>query len=181
MCHRHEAASVRILSPFIRYCDRLFQATLIAVLLCAVNSTVGAAQTPELFLPRHRLLPAELAVIVNDLDPLSVQIGDYYQRVRGIPAGNLLHVRFTPGRSRMPRSEFGPLYATLERDTPAGIELELARMSPEDRAHARPALSRGPPGRHRKCRSRPIRESRSRQSCPPRPGSPPWERFLHPP
>ena len=75
---------MRILSPIIRYYDRRFAATLIAVLLYAVNSTVGAAQTPELILPRHRLLPAELAVIVNDRDPLSVQIGDYYRRVRGI-------------------------------------------------------------------------------------------------
>jgi uncharacterized protein (TIGR03790 family) len=122
MWHQQEAEPVRILSPIIRYYDRRFAATLIAVLLYAVNSTVAAVQTPELILPRHRLLPAELAVIVNDLDPLSVQIGDYYRRVRGIPAGNLLHVRFTPGRARMPRSEFGPLYATLQRETPEGIQ-----------------------------------------------------------
>lgn len=111
-----------MLRPFIRYCDRLCQAAFIAVLLCAATGAGRAAQTPELVLPRHRLLPAELAVIVNDLDPLSVQVGDYYRRVRGIPAGNLLHVRFTPGRSRMPRAEFEPLYDRLQRDTPAGIQ-----------------------------------------------------------
>ncbi len=110
-----------MLSRLIRY-HRLFPAALLAVLLCAANSHARAAQTPELILPRHRLLPAELAVIVNDADPLSVQIGDYYRRARGIPAANLLHVRFTPGRSRMPQAEFGPVYATLQHDTPEGIQ-----------------------------------------------------------
>lgn len=67
-------------------------------------------------------MPRELAIIVNDADPLSVQIGDYYRRARGLPAANLLHVRFTPGRSQMPAQEFRQLYATLQHDTPEGIQ-----------------------------------------------------------
>lgn len=109
------------MSPPIRYA-RLFPAALLAVLLCAANTLARAAETPELILPRHRLHPGELAIVVNDADPLSVQIGDYYQRARAIPARNLLHVRFKPGRSRMSQSEFRELYATLQRDTPEGIQ-----------------------------------------------------------
>jgi len=105
----------------MRY-HRLFTAVLAVALLSAATALARAAQTPELILPGHRLLPRELAIIVNDADPLSVQIGDYYRRARGIPATNLLHVRFTPGRSQMPAQEFRKLYATLQHDTPAGIQ-----------------------------------------------------------
>lgn len=45
------------------------------------------------FLPaRTGLLPSELGVVVNDADPLSVEIAEYYVAARGIPAQNVVHV-----------------------------------------------------------------------------------------
>ena len=38
-----------------------------------------------------------LGVIVNDADPLSVQIGEYYRSKRHIPSANVVHVRFDAG------------------------------------------------------------------------------------
>jgi uncharacterized protein (TIGR03790 family) len=57
----------------------------------------SAFNTPEIYLPRHRLLAEEIGVIINDEDPLSVRIANYYQQVRKIPASNLIHVSFKPG------------------------------------------------------------------------------------
>jgi uncharacterized protein (TIGR03790 family) len=73
-------------------------------------------------LPRQSLTAAELGVIINDLDPLSRQIGQYYARRRGIPAQNLIHVRFPPGRSSMDRAEFDALHAQVRAATPAGVQ-----------------------------------------------------------
>ena len=71
-----------------------------------------AAGSLQLSLPAHRLQADELAVIVNDADPLSVQIGAYYMKARHLPAGNLLHVSFPPGRAGMPAADFNRLRTT---------------------------------------------------------------------
>jgi uncharacterized protein (TIGR03790 family) len=82
-----------------------------------------ACATPvHLSLPKYRLQADELAVIVNDADPLSVQIGEYYRQARHLPPGNLLHVRFEPGGSRMSAGDFARLKAAVDRITPARIQ-----------------------------------------------------------
>jgi len=81
-----------------------------------------AAGSLQLSLPAHRLQADELAVIVNDADPLSVQIGAYYMKARHLPAGNLLHVSFPPGRAGMPVADFNRLRTTVEQATPANIQ-----------------------------------------------------------
>lgn len=94
-----------------------------AALLCLLCLRPCTAAAPiHLALPKYRLQPDELAVIVNDADTLSVQIGEYYIKARGLPPNNLLHVRFQPGRRRMPVDEFSRLKAALERGTPAHIQ-----------------------------------------------------------
>jgi uncharacterized protein (TIGR03790 family) len=83
---------------------------------------IVAAGPLQLSLPKHRLQASELAVIVNDADPLSVQIGEYYVKARHLPAGNLLHVSFRPGNAAMSVSEFTRLRTTIEQTTPAHIQ-----------------------------------------------------------
>jgi hypothetical protein len=46
-----------------------------------------------------RLLPEQLAIVINDDEPNSVAIGEYYRKRRGIPAANVVHVRI-PGKPR---------------------------------------------------------------------------------
>ena len=81
-----------------------------------------AAGPPLLTLPKYRLQADELAVIVNDADPLSVQIGKYYVKARQLPAGNLLHVSFRPGQARISAADFTRLRTTIEQTTPANIQ-----------------------------------------------------------
>lgn len=72
--------------------------------------------------PQPGLSPAQLGVIVNDADPDSVAIAAYYRDKRGIPAANLIHVRFAPGRSTLPREEFAALRREVERKTPKQVQ-----------------------------------------------------------
>ena len=50
----------------------------------------------------------EIAIIVNDADPLSVKIGDYYRKARRLPEENIIHIRFEPARAQLSPAEFAP-------------------------------------------------------------------------
>ncbi|HEX7971152.1 MAG TPA: TIGR03790 family protein [Thiobacillus sp.] len=63
-----------------------------------------------------------LGVIVNDDDPDSVAIAAYYLEKRGIPAANLIHVRFKPGGSTLAREEFVNLKRRVDRTTPRNVQ-----------------------------------------------------------
>jgi uncharacterized protein (TIGR03790 family) len=45
------------------------------------------------------LQPAQLGVVINDDEPNSVELGEYYRTARGIPEANIVHVRI-PGKPR---------------------------------------------------------------------------------
>jgi uncharacterized protein (TIGR03790 family) len=68
------------------------------------------------------LSAAQLGVIVNDDDPDSVAIAAYYREKRGIPAANLIHVRFKPGSSTLSREQFINLKRRVDRTTPRQVQ-----------------------------------------------------------
>lgn len=45
------------------------------------------------------LQPEQLAIVINDADPHSVEVGEYYRKRRAIPAANVVHVNI-PGKPR---------------------------------------------------------------------------------
>lgn len=92
------------------------------LLLTGLLVLPAAAAPAQLSLPKYRLQADELAVIVNDADPLSVQIGEYYLRARDLPAEHLLHVRFPPGRTNMPAKQFTRLRTQIAQATPEKIQ-----------------------------------------------------------
>jgi uncharacterized protein (TIGR03790 family) len=92
------------------------------MLLISLLALPAGAAPAQLSLPKYRLQADELAVIVNDADPLSVQIGEYYLRARKLPAENLLHVNFPPGQTNMPEKDFTGLKAQIDRATPEKIQ-----------------------------------------------------------
>jgi uncharacterized protein (TIGR03790 family) len=91
------------------------------LLLCWYAEFAHAA-TPQFFLPKSSLTAGDIAVIVNDLDPLSRQIGNYYQQRRNIPLANVIHVRFRKGASTMSRSEFARIKLQVDRKTPRTVQ-----------------------------------------------------------
>ena len=72
--------------------------------------------------PKSALGPQDLAVIVNDSDPLSRRIADYYRKQRHIPQQNMIHVRFAPGRPVMHADEFARIKAQVDREPPPQVQ-----------------------------------------------------------
>lgn len=54
----------------------------------------SSAAVATLFVPRSSIQPSELAILINDNDPQSIEIAKYYQRARNIPDQNLVHLNF---------------------------------------------------------------------------------------
>jgi len=77
------------------------------------------------------LTPAQLAVVVNDADPQSVEVGGYYVRRRGIPRANVVHVTLPVGRDEITRDELAAARVELQRHLPASVQaLALAWTTP---------------------------------------------------
>ncbi len=66
--------------------------------------------------------PAQLGVIVNDADPSSRHITNYYVNRRGIPAGNIIHVNFKPGEKVMRPESFQAIKNEVDSQTPATVQ-----------------------------------------------------------
>jgi uncharacterized protein (TIGR03790 family) len=98
----------------------------IALLIVALSITSPAAvraQAPlQIDLPRTSLTPEDVAVVINDSDPLSRRVGDYYQKRRRIPAANMIHVRFEPGQSNISKEDFLEIKEVIDRSTPAHVQ-----------------------------------------------------------
>ncbi|MGD2021387.1 MAG: TIGR03790 family protein [Thiohalocapsa sp.] len=93
-----------------------------AIPVASIHAAVDAEAPPSVLLPRQALTPAQLGVIINDLDPISRRIGRYYATRRGIPAANLIHVRFAPGSAHMAPADFEALYSQVKAATPEAVQ-----------------------------------------------------------
>ena len=67
------------------------------------------------------LQPQQLAILINDDDPDSVTLGNYYATHRGIPAANIVHLHL-PVKSSLTRNEFAPFKAQIDAALPASIQ-----------------------------------------------------------
>jgi uncharacterized protein (TIGR03790 family) len=94
----------------------------IALLILALVTAWPAKAQVRIELPRTSLTPDDVAVIVNDADPLSRRIGDYYQKRRHIPAANMIHVWFESGQNFISRDDFLELKEIIDRSTPAHVQ-----------------------------------------------------------
>lgn len=94
---------------------------IIFLFLC-VYAGASYAVTPQFILPKTSMGPEDVAVIVNDNDPLSQQIAKYYQKKRGIPSKNIIHVRFKPGADVMTQNEFIRIKADVDKKSPKSVQ-----------------------------------------------------------
>lgn len=82
-----------------------FAIAIVALLLALLCQRVQALNV-TIELPRSGIEARELALVVNERDPLSEKIAAYYQQRRGIPEDNIIRVAFTPGKRVLSRTEF---------------------------------------------------------------------------
>lgn len=94
----------------------------IVCLCAALASPCAKAEQATVELPKTGLEASDLAVIVNDSDPLSVRIADYYRERRHIQAENILHVRLPPKASNLPRETFNAIRAAVLGQTKPTIQ-----------------------------------------------------------
>jgi uncharacterized protein (TIGR03790 family) len=76
-----------------RFCPPFGPPLLLSVCLAALVAAPACAQ----FVSESHLQPDQLAIVINDAEPNSVKVGEYYRKRRGIPAANIVHVRI-PGK-----------------------------------------------------------------------------------
>jgi uncharacterized protein (TIGR03790 family) len=94
------------------------------IFLYCLFGCVGAAQAQ--FVATGALQPRQLGIVINDDEPNSVAIGEYYRKRRNIPAANVVHVRI-PGKPRLIRAE---QFAELkeEIDAKLGTQVQAVLM-----------------------------------------------------
>ena len=87
-----------------------------------IAATRAAAPGPQFIFPKTSLGPDDIAVIVNDADPQSRRVADYYQARRNIPAANVIHVRFPGGATELSRDEFARIKREVDARTPPTVQ-----------------------------------------------------------
>jgi uncharacterized protein (TIGR03790 family) len=78
------------------------------------SGTTGDPVVPQVLLPRTSILAAELGVLVNDADPQSVAVAEYYVSARGIPEDNVVHLTLPTGGAVMSLEDFAAATAVVE-------------------------------------------------------------------
>ncbi len=104
---------------FLTACARLLSACALA---CALG---GALPVHAQFASAPRLLPEQLAIVINDAEPNSVKIGEYYRRRRGIPAANVVHVRIPGKPHAISESRFQALKEEIDSQLPPEVQAVL--------------------------------------------------------
>lgn len=95
----------------------------------------NSAAVATLIVPRRGIQSSEVAVLINDNDPQSVEVASYYQKIRRIPDRNMIHLKFDqektyPGfnsNNGMDPAEFSSLKAQV--DASIGPEIQAFAVS----------------------------------------------------
>jgi uncharacterized protein (TIGR03790 family) len=73
------------------------------------DAPTDTAVTPHVLAARTGITAEQLGVLVNDDDPLSVSIADYYVTARHIPTANVVHLHIPIGGATITAAVFAPL------------------------------------------------------------------------
>ena len=95
----------------------------------------NSVKVATLIVPRSSIQTSEIAVLINDNDPQSVEVASYYQQVRKIPSRNMIYLNFDqnkihpglPSNNGIDPAEFAALKAQV--DAAAGPEIQALVVS----------------------------------------------------
>lgn len=71
------------------------------------------------------LQPSQLAIVINDAEPNSVEVGEYYRQVHGIPAANVAHVSIPNRPRKLSMDQFAQLKERIDSQLKPGIQAVL--------------------------------------------------------
>lgn len=80
---------------------------------------------PAQFVASPALRPEQLAIVINDDDPNSVAVGQYYRKRRNIPAANVVHVRIPGKPHQISADRFTELKAEIDGRLAPGVQAVL--------------------------------------------------------
>src|SRR5690348_10434236 len=107
----------------MRFCYRSVVGGAWLVGLLSAASLMGSAPVSADAPTSQRALgPSQLGIVVNEADPQSVSIAEYYQHRRAIPKGNIIRLRFRADSTALSVEEFTALKSELDRKTPSPIQ-----------------------------------------------------------
>jgi len=72
--------------------------------------------------PATAMISQQLAIVVNENDPQSRRIADYYQLKRGIPDENIISVNLPNDKKSIGRKKFEQIYQYVKDNTPSHIQ-----------------------------------------------------------
>ncbi len=108
-----------------KYIFTFFSTTCIQAILLLWPNLTHSAPSPKisnLYNPLPALTANELGIIVNDSDPLSIKISEYYQQQRRVPKKNIIHIRFNPHYRTLPAAEFKQIKSVIDKQTPKHVQ-----------------------------------------------------------
>jgi len=70
----------------------------------------------------RRFTAQNLGVIINEKDPLSVQVGEYYQQKRSIPDKNMIRVSFPPVKNQISAEKFKLIQDQVNKQISSNIQ-----------------------------------------------------------
>lgn len=94
-----------------------------SLILAAFCCELSTAAAPAITLPRTGISADEVALPVNDDDPLSRRTAAYYQEARHIPEENVIHLRRAGNKTALSPPEFGQLKSDINRLTPRHVQV----------------------------------------------------------
>lgn len=80
--------------------------------------TVSFYLSPAIAMPVYQ----QLAIVVNEDDPQSKRIADYYQLKRGIPNENIIKIKLPADKKSISRETFEQVYQQVKKNTPTHIQ-----------------------------------------------------------
>jgi uncharacterized protein (TIGR03790 family) len=108
-------------------CCALVAAIASAAVAQGAAPAARSAEAARVLLPAVGLRARDIAVVVNDVDPASVEVGRYYAEQRGIAPGHVIHVRFPAGHGVMSFADFEHVQAVL--DAKAGVDVQAYALA----------------------------------------------------
>ncbi len=77
---------------------------------------------PIVQLLKTSITPDELAIVINDNDPISVKVASYYAKKRSIPTKNIIHVSIPNNSISISPEQFDPIINKVKKLTPKNVQ-----------------------------------------------------------
>ena len=90
--------------------------------MLALAAGIAHADTPSMPPGLHA---AQLAVVINDAEPNSIEVGEYYRQTHGIPLANVVHVNIPNRPRKLSAEQFSQLKERIDGQLKPGIQAVL--------------------------------------------------------